>query len=391
MTPRVREPRLLYVVTTPITARAFLVGQLAHFRELGWDVQLISSPGTDLEETARREQVSAQPLNMRRNVAPLQDLVSFGRLVRLMQRLRPRVINVGTPKAGLLAGLAGCLTGVPGRIYVLHGLRLEGAVGKEKAVLWLMEWLACRCAQHVVCVSSSLQDQVVRMRLCPPSRLSVLGSGSSNGVDTARFALTAAVQKRLGEIRSELAIDSTDVVTGFVGRLTGDKGLRELVAMHRMIVRQRPGTVLLVVGDIDADDAPDALLTAELRSLPGVHLVGQVSDVAPYYHVMDVVVLPTYREGYPNVILEAAAAGRPAVSTDATGAVDAIVHGVTGVTVRVGDAQALATAVGLLIDDSDLRRRMGDAAYERVRADFPPSRVWEELEKLYGSPSPVRR
>lgn len=382
---RERERLLLYAVTTPMTARAFLVGQLAHFRERGWDVRLLSSPGPDLIETARREGVVGHSLPMRRSLSPLQDLRSLARWIRVMRILRPLVINVGTPKAALLAGVAGWATGVPGRLYVMHGLRLEGATGVERVVLWAMEWLACRSAHQVICVSPSLRERVVAMRLCGAAKARVLGQGSSNGVDVSRFAPDEDVLQRAETARVGLGIDCSTTVVGFVGRLTGDKGLAELMGMHQRLLAGDRDVALLVVGGIDPDDAPDAKLVSMLADLPRVHLVGQVPDVAPYYHLMHLVVLPTYREGYPNVILEAAAASRPAVSTDATGAIDAVVNGVTGVTVPVGNIDLLTVAVGQLIDDPDMRRRMGAAAARRVREHYAPRDIWDELDKVYRS------
>jgi len=300
-TPSVRSaqsiPHIVVGVTSPQTCLV-LVGRLRALREAGFRVTLVAGPGQLLEDTAASEGVEAVSIPMERGIAPLADLVSLFRLGRLLGRLRPDMVEFSTPKAGLLGSVAAWLRGVPARVYMLRGLKFETATGLKRRILLSMERLAAGCAQIVLCNSESLRKEALAMGVAPESKLLVLGGGSSNGVDTDRFAPgTSDVRKRLGVTRKALAV-------GFVGRLTRDKGLPELIEAFDSILSAEPETHLLLVGWFDAsEDALGADERAGIESHPRIHLTGLVEDTAPYYRAMDVMVLPTWREGFPNVVL----------------------------------------------------------------------------------------
>ena len=365
--------RLVVGVTVPVTTR-LMQGQLAWLRAFGYDVHVISSPGPDLDRVTAAEGVTAHALPMEREVAPAADLRALFRAVILLRRIRPEVTSVGTPKAGLVLGLAAFATRVPNRVYILRGLRMEGASGVRRTLLKVLERVACRAAHVVVCVSPSLRDLVVAEGIVPAAKTRVIGNGSSNGVDLTRFAATPERVAAARALRQDRGIAPDDLVIGFAGRLTHDKGLRELLAASTLLSERGVRHVLLVAGPAEGFDVTD---------FPGVQVLGSVEDMAPCYAAMDVLALPTYREGFPNVVLEAAAAGVPAVVSSATGAVDAVVEGVTGRLVPVRDVGALAEALGELLTSPHLRTRMGAAARARVVSDFAPLRVWQGLDEVF--------
>jgi glycosyltransferase involved in cell wall biosynthesis len=300
-----------------------------------------------------------------------------------MRSCRPAVTNVGTPKAGLLAGLAAWFARVPCRIYTLRGLRLETATGLQRMLLYLTEWVACRAAHRVVCVSPSLLRRAEGLRLVAPGRGVVLGSGSSNGIDVDRF-LPSPQRRATGiRLRADLGLPDDALVVGFVGRLARDKGVVELVEAYRQLTPTFPQLRLLLLGEPEPGDPLPADTHAALESLPGVVRPGFVADTADWYHVMDVVALPTYREGFPNVLLEAAAAGKPVVTTTATGAVDAVLAGMTGHVVPPRDVAALRTALGALLAAPDEAARMGRRGQEWVSGHFRSHNVWRSLGDLY--------
>lgn len=376
-------PRIVYAVTTPRVAWWFLRGQLAYLRERGAEVHLVASPEPSLRDSAEREGVTPHPLAMDREIAPRSDLRALVALWRLLRRLRPDIVNASTPKAGLLAALAARLAGVPQRVYVLRGLRLETTRGVLRRVLWLAEWLACRSATRVVCVSPSLRERAVELRLVAPRRAVVIGDGSSNGIDVARFAASPELRSEAARLRRSLGLGDGAEVVGFVGRFTRDKGLVELAEAFARLRRRRPEARLLLVGDFeDGDPVPDA--TRRLLEEDG-HVIrtGWVPEVAPYLHLCDVVALPTHREGFPNIAVEAAAAGKPVVTTDATGARDAVVDGETGLVVPVADAAALTAALERLLAAPEWARRLGEAGHRRAVESFQPERIWRGLLELY--------
>lgn len=360
--------KLVYLVTHPMTARLLLDGQLRHLSDAGFEVILVTSPGADLEGVAEREGVRVETVPMAREMAPLADLVAVVRLLRLFRRLRPQVVNAGTPKAGLLGMLAARLLRVPVRVYTLRGLRLETARGLRRRLLTFTERLACSSAHRVVCVSQSLRRRAVELGLVAEARAVVLGEGSSNGVDVDRFAAAAADRERTAALRRELGLPEGAPVVGFVGRFTRDKGIADLAAAFERIAAHRPDARLLLLGDFEPGDPVPDELARRLRDDPRMLLPGFVPDASPYYPLMHVLAFPSFREGFPNAPLEAAAAGVPTVGYRVTGTVDAVIDGETGRIVAAGDADALADALAAYLDDPDLRARHGRAARGRAES-----------------------
>jgi len=377
-----RAPRVLQVVTATISAE-LRRGQPAYLREAAFDVMIVSSPGEELERTAREEGVRSLGVRMEREISPLQDLNSLWRLYRVMRQFRPDLTDVGTPKAGLLGGLAAWLNRVPCRIYMLHGLRCETATGLKRRLLLFTERVACFCAHRVICVSESLRQKAVSLGIVELDRTAVLGSGSCNGVDAERFAPTVERLRAALELRWRLGIPEDAPVIGFVGRFVADKGIAELFEAYSQLRQISPELRLLLVGDFEEGDPVPRQLRERIKSDPHITITGFLRDVARYYHAMDVLALPTCREGFPTVVLEAHAAGKPVVTFRATGAVDAVVDGVDGIVVAVGDTRALAEAIARLISNPSLARTMGRNGYDRVLREFQPIRIWSAFAETY--------
>ena len=377
--------RILYVVTAPISALGLLRGQLAWMKTRNRDIQLLTSPGPEVEVVNQSEGIITSVVPMAREISFLADLRSLLDLYVKFRFLRPEISNVSTPKAGILGGLAAVFARVPARIYTLRGLRLETSSGVKRYLLWWVEWLACASAHKIVCVSPSLQETLISLRLTVASKTVVLGDGSSNGVDAEQFYATDERLERARILRSELGISSQAPVIGFVGRLTKDKGIQELVNAFDILRTQIPDLSLLLLGEFEAGDPVNLETRERIESGNGIMWVGSVSDPSAYYHIFNVFALPTYREGFPNVSLEAAAAGKPVVSSYATGARDAVLDGVTGLLVPVGDVIALTEALETILSSSELAKKYGEAGRSWVTNNFNPQRIWTELDVLYSN------
>src|ERR1017187_372990 len=326
--PQVRStqpaPHIVVGITNSQTCLT-LTGRLRALREAGFRVTLVSSPGELLDRTAAREGVESIAIPMQREIAPLADLVSLVRLWWLLLRLRPDMTEFSTPKAGLLGTLAAMFCGVPRRIYMLRGLKLETCTGYKRRILLIAERLASACAHVVLCNSDSLRAEALALGVAPAAKLLLLGEGSSNGVDVERFSPGPS------DVRDRLGLPRGVTGLGFVGRLTRDKGLPELIEAFDTILKAEQEAHLLLVGWFDAsEDALSAGLRTRIERHPHIHCTGFVADTAPYYRAMDLMVLPTWREGFPNVVLEAAATGIPVVTTLSTGSRDSVVPEVTG-------------------------------------------------------------
>lgn len=382
-----REPAgglsLVFLVTTPLTARHLARGQLAHLRRRGFEVTVVASPGPALDDVARHEGVSALAVPMAREIAPLADLMALWRLYRVIRRRRPRLVSAGTPKAGLLGMVAARLAGVPARLYTMRGLRLESERGWRRRLFTATEKLAAACATRVVCVSPSLERLYVGLGLAPAAKVAVLANGSSNGVDLERFHPRREAQDAAARLRRELGIAPDAPVLGFVGRFTRDKGIADLVRAFDRVAASRPPARLLLVGRFEAGDPLPPEIHRRLEQDPRILLHPFAEDTAPLYRVMDLVVFASRREGLPNVPLEAAASELPVAAYVATGTVDAVEDGVTGTLVPSGDWQALAEACLRYLDDPELAARHGRAGRERAARLFRRELVWQAWESEY--------
>jgi glycosyltransferase involved in cell wall biosynthesis len=362
-------PSILVGVTDSQTCLV-LKSRLRMLCESGFHVVLISSPGALLDGTAAEVGVEALPIPMRRAIAPIADLISFVRLWWVLGKCRPDMVEFSTPKAGLLGSLAAWLRGVPRRVYVLRGLKLETATGVKRRILLGAERLASACAHAVLCNSESLRVRALSLGIAQEKKLVLLGEGASQGVDTERFSPGPA------KLRDRLGFAPGMPVIGFVGRLTRDKGVPELIEAFETIRAAEPEARLLLVGWFDeAEDALEERLRARIASDPDILCTGFVRETAPYYRAMDVMVLPTRREGFPNAVLEAAASGVPVVTTLATGSRDSVVSGLTGLLIPPGDSSAISDAVLALLRDRERRMRMGRAARAWVCEHYKDERV----------------
>jgi glycosyltransferase involved in cell wall biosynthesis len=391
-----RRPRILFAVTAAISC-GFYRRKLANLRDAGFDVLMMSSPGEQLETISKSEGAIPVALAMEREISPIKDLVSLWRFYRVLKEIKPDLVDVSTPKAGLLGSLAAMLARVPCRVYTLRGLRLETATGLRRTLLWVAEWISCACAQRVMPVSESLRQRVVELKLASRAKTDTLQHGS-DGVDLTQFTPRKQDSWRYRALRQQLGLSGEEVVIGFVGRFVKDKGIRELVEAFRELGATRPNLRLLLVGDFETGDPVDPWVREYIESTSTILTPGFVEDTAPFYGLMDVFVLPTYREGFPQVSLEAQASAVPVITTTATGAIESVVDGITGLLVPLGDSQALARAIAQLLADPLLRQKMGKAARERAEREFCQEAVWEALIRSYqallataGRPPAIRR
>jgi glycosyltransferase involved in cell wall biosynthesis len=359
-----------------------LRGRLRVLQNAGFAVVLISSPGRLLTTTVREEGVEAHPIRMKRGITPIADLLALAALWTFLRHERPLITDFSTPKAGLLGNLAAWSLGVPHRVYTLRGLKLESASGWKRSVLLWTERLSAACAHVVLCNSESLWREAIALRLAPESKLHMLGRGSSNGVDTERFHPGGA--EEIAILRAQFGIAPGEIVLGFVGRLTRDKGIPELLTAFDAILRVEPNCRLLLVGWFDSsEDALAERWRHRVATHPKITHTGYLTDASPAYRAMDMLVLPTHREGFPNVALEASASGIAVITTESTGARDAVLPEVTGLLIPPAQSEAIVEAALKLILNPALRSQMGAAGREWVSKYYLQAQVLSLATQFY--------
>ena len=319
----------------------------------------------------------------------MADLHALRRTTELYRNLRPKIAVYGTPKAALISSLAARIVGTAHRLYVVHGLRLEGLSGRRAGTLTLLERLTCHNSTRVIAVSPSLRQKMVERRLVSRRKISVAGHyGSACGVDVPHFALsqTKVPFSSAPQLPSEQSLAPSTPVVLYAGRLSRDKGIETLIAAWRL--RRSQDAVLVLAGGVDASDPPPPSSIQEIRNESSVVALGPVDDMAPWLERCAFLVLPTLREGFPQVALEAAAASRPVVATRATGCVDAVLDNVTGLIVEKRNPVALAKAIDELLDDPIKRQRLGSNGQVRVERFFTVDQrndYWAELLEGYSA------
>lgn len=365
--PALAGRRLVHVTTADLSLVLLLGPQLRAFADAGMEVIGMSAPGPYVDQLEAWG-VRHVPLRYAtRAVAPGSDARALAELARHFRRLRPDLVHTHNPKPGIYGRLAARAVGVPGIVNTVHGLYAtpEDPLAR-RALVYALERLAAACS-HAELVQN-LEDRAVLRRLgVPEDRLVLLG----NGVDLRRFRPPQGPEER-ERARRALGVPGDAVVVGTVGRLVWQKGFRELFEVARRLAVARPQVTFVVVGPTDPDKA-DALGEddlAEARRAGNVVFTGGRDDVDELYAGFDLFVLPSYREGFPRSAMEAAASGLPVVATDIRGCRQAVDHEVTGLLVPLRDAAGLADAVARLVDSEADRRRMGEAAVTKARAEF---------------------
>ena len=379
--PGLATMKILYVVPSWFTLHYQLAGQLEFLKSKGIEIHVVSSPDPRAEKVADRVGVAFHPLEMGCARAPWRNGNALLRLIRIIRAVKPDVVQSCTKKGGLISGIAGFLTRTP-VIYVVFGLISENASIWKERLFRPVEKLICALARYVVVISRSNMQSFQDRRLCRPSKLVLFGCGSAAGVDTGRFNRTPLLEAEGRTLRSTLGIPDNAQVVGFVGRIVVEKGIRELISAWEMLRGRFPNAHLLFVSPPEVDPRI-AEAVAELKRDSRVHFSGFLPDPRPAYAVMNCLVLPSYSEGYPNVILEAGAMELPVIGTRVTGCSDAVVHEHTGLLTNPQDAHSLAQAIDRVLSSPNEARAWGERARDRCIRDFKPKAIWQGYADLY--------
>lgn len=386
--------KLFRIATVPISLNILLNGQL-RFLNRYFEVTAVSGSGIDLESVADREGVKTHSIRIKRKISLLEDVVSLIKLYFYFRKEKPLIIHSITPKAGLLSMIAGKWAGVPIRMHTFTGLIFPYRTGILRSVLIHMDRVLCRYATHVYPEGNGVKEDLIRYGITQ-KRLKVMADGNVNGIDTEYFSKGAISENEKNRLRRELGISEDDFVFIFVGRLVRDKGINELVAAFRNVLAAtqgkkdgvfpigKTGIKLLLVGPLEPKQ--DKLLKttlSEMKTNPHIILAGFQPDVRPYFAVSDALAFPSYREGFPNVVLQAGAMELPAIVTDISGCNEIISHGHNGLCVPAKNISELEKAMLHLLREAEQFTQMQQAARPLIESRYRQSVVWKALLEEY--------
>lgn len=374
--------KLIRVTTVP-QSLVFCEGLEAMMIDEGIEVVAVSSPWEQLDEFGRSEGVRTIAVSMERHISPFKDLKSLWRMWRVMRREKPEIVHSITPKAGLISMLAGWMARVPIRIHTFTGLVFPTSTGLKRRILMATDWLTCACATHVIPEGEGVKADLLNHRITKKP-LRVLGYGNIKGIDLEYFKSKKAplLQEGPGEAHGQAHGDAFTFV--FVGRLVGDKGINELIEAFKRLNEECPATRLVLVGNEEAELDPIKPETKlEIERNAAISAVGAQSDVRPFYAAADALVFPSYREGFPNVVIEAGAMGLPSIVTDINGSREIIIEGENGTIVPPKDADALYRAMKRFVESPDVVAHMAAKARPLIASRYEQGYVRQCLKDFY--------
>lgn len=373
---------LVRITTVPISLDKLLEGQLRFMNE-HFEVIAISSEEKYLSAIAAREGVRHCHIEMTREITPFKDLKAIWSLYRFLKEEKPSFIHSHTPKAGLVGMLAGRLAGIPVRLHTVAGLPLMEITGIKRTILNAVEKLIYKCATKVYPNSRGLYDFIIEEKLTTPVKVEIIGNGSSNGIDTSHFKDTYSIEeKKL--LKSQIGIAKDDLVFLFVGRMVGDKGINELVEAFSQIDQHIHASSLLLVGPFEEElDPLDPEIKTIIQTHSKIYHVGYKKDVRPFFSISNVLTFPSYREGFPNVVMQAGAMGLPSIVTDINGCNEIIENQINGLIIPVKNSESLKEAMLLLWNDPEMRLSLATRARSMIVDKFERQQVWDAILKEY--------
>ena len=376
--------RILHVVNISFVIPYFLGKQLSWFAEKGYGEYIICSPSDELAVFSKRYGFYYKPVDILRKISILNDLKAIFETYKYIKEIKADIVTGHTPKGGVIAMIAAWAARVPVRIYFRHGLVYETSTGLRRSLLVNTDRLASRLATKIICVSPSVAQRSIEDGLNPENKQTVLAKGTCNGIDTERFNNNVVNNEKVQELRLALGINYGDFVIGFAGRLVRDKGIIELVRAYQEVRKAHQNVRLMLVGMLEKRDILPEDVIKTIKEDKGIICTGYVgyATIEQYYSLMDVYVLPSYREGFRTSVLEASSMEIPVITSRATGCCDSILEGKSGYFVN-HDENELELVLLKLINDKSLRKSMGEAGRKYVEDNFRQEIVWKEIEKLY--------
>ena len=380
--------KLIRITTVPLSLKVLLKGQLRFMASNGFDVKGVSSEGEELKEVHENEGIAVEAITMSRKITPFQDLKSLWEMWNFLRKEKPQIVHTHTPKAGIIGMLAARLAGVPHRLHTVAGLPLMEATGTKRKILNFVEKLTYSSATRVYPNSKGLYDFILQNNFTQSNKLKIIANGSSNGIDTAFFSPDQVTEIERVTLREKLNIQPDDFVFVFVGRIVSDKGINELIKAFselQAVENNEPtGIKLLLVGGLENDlDPLNSETLAEINQNKDIISVGFQQDVRSFFAIADALVFPSYREGFPNVVMQAGAMGLPSIVSDINGCNEIIIEGENGLIIPPKNVEKLKEKMLTLAKDKNLYTKLKGNSRRMIENRYEQSVVWNALLEEY--------
>ncbi len=376
------KPKLVRITTVPQSLKTLLKGQLKFMSNNGFDVVGVSSKGQPLMDVNQQEGVDVFIVEMSRKITPLKDLVALWKLYRFFKSFKPLIVHTHTPKAGTIGMIAAKIAGVQIRLHTVAGLPLLEVNGFKRRILDIVEKLTYACATKVYPNSLGLKRIIEECGFCSSEKLKVIANGSSNGINTEYF--DPKLFSNDSDLKEKLGIKSNNFVFIFVGRLVGDKGINELVKAFDIFQINHQNCNLLLVGDYETH--LDPLKQETLRIIEtneNIISVGFQSEVRPFFAISDCLVFPSYREGFPNVVMQAGAMGLPCIVTNINGCNEIIHDGLNGYLIPVKNVRSIIDKMCEIFLDKLTYKKLQKNARVMITSRYEQKVVWEAIKYEY--------
>ncbi|WP_312365110.1 glycosyltransferase family 4 protein [Sphingobacterium sp.] len=358
----------------------FLEGQLSYLRNKGFEVYVLSAPGKEIENLCLREEANLISFPFQREISIINDLKAVFRLIKIIRKINPDVINAGTPKAGFLVCLSARIIGFSPLIFTLRGLRSETLSGFKRKLVRAMETFTCTLADIVIPISPSLKDHAITNKILKREKAVVLERGSSNGVNVNKFKRVFSAFER-ENLRRKFKIGKNDVVFSYVGRINNDKGIPELFTMFKDVNKKFQNVKLLLVGEFELEDSIPLELKQELEYHDSVIIIPYQQNIKDVYEIIDVLVLYSKREGFGNILIEAASMEIPVIASNIPGCMDAVKNNYNGF--LVNNDLELKEKLLCYSNDEDLRLNHGNNGRIWAEQNFRCEKIWDSQIELY--------
>ena len=379
-----KNKNILHVVNVFFVIPYFLGNQLLFFKDLGYDSFIACSPSKELKAESIKKKFQYIETPISRSISILNDLKSIVNIIRYIKKNKIDIVIGHTPKGGLLAMIAAFIIRVPKRIYFRHGLVFETAKGFKRFLLINMDRLTASLATKIIVVSPSVFDESIKYKLNSANKQVILHKGTCNGIDIDWFDSSKSVESNIIKLKNELKIPMSNIIIGFTGRLVVDKGINELVDAFQMLKKKYANISLLLVGMNEERDGLPLSTIDKIQADQDIIVTGYIANaiIMNYYALMDIYILPSYREGFPTSVLEASAMKLPVVTTKVTGCIDSIIENVTGIFVD-NNKNSICDGLEKYLNSKELRILHGEKGREFVEGNFKQILIWNELNEIY--------